>query len=909
LGRILSCHTAIDIPELQGDTPYTRITGDTCDISHLCEFSWFDRVWWVDPLDKSENRKLGRYLGPSHDIGQAMCSRILTQNGTEISRTSVVPLTTDDKNNEVIKNKMAEFDDKLKSSLGDRIAGIPLDDIDQDIQEFEPYENYEDDDPTPRVPDADEHDIDSYHNFIQGKVNIPQGGQAVSGRVIGRKRDQDGNLIGKSNRNTLLDTSLYDVQFEDGHVEAFSANVIAENLYEQMDSEGKSHRMIDEIIDHKKMADAINTHEAYKVDGKKRNTTKGWKICVPWRDGSMTWERMVEIKEGYLVELAEYVVANQLQGEPAFEWWVPQVLKRKEQLIAQVKTRYLRKDEKFGIPLPKSVREALQYDQESESTYWADAIKKEMAVILPAVRILPPDQRVPVGYQEIPCHMIFDIKSDFQRKARFVGGGHVTAPPTSQTYASVVSRESVRIAFLYASLNQLNVLSADIQGAYLNAPCKERVFTTCGPEFGADMVGRKAIIEKALYGLKSSAFAWREDLAKTLETDLEFTHCLADNDVWMRPATKQNGDEYYQYVLVHTDDLLVIAEDPAAILNLLDQHYVLKPGSIGEPTTYLGAEIGKYHLPNRPERPVWYMSSDKYCKEAVRNVKRWLEERGRVLKSKAPSVFPSGYRAELDTTNYCNDDESNYFQQQICVLRWLVELGRIDIAAEVSMLASYTVAPRRGQFDTMLHIYAYLTQHNRSKLVFDDLYVPIDDEEKTDWSSFYPEAKELIPDNMPTPRGNPVQQIVFVDADHAADVDTRRSRTGVLFYLNRSPILWYTKRQNSVETSTFGSEFMATKTAVELIKAMRYKLRMLAIPLDGHAHLRVDNMSVVANTTVPASTLKKKSNSIAYHFTRESVAADILRIAYETSKSNKADILTKTHTGPERERLASGILF
>jgi hypothetical protein len=98
---------------------------------------------------------------------------------------------------------------------------------------------------------------------------------------------------------------------------------------------------------------------------------------------------------------------------------------------------------------------------------------------------------------------------------------------------------------------------------------------------------------------------------------------------------------------------------------------------------------------------------------------------------------------------------------------------------------------------------------------------------------------------------------------------------------------------------------MAVKTEVEMVKGMRYKLRMMGIPLD----LRVDNMSVVVNTSAPDATLKKKCNAIAYHFSRESVAADIIRIAYETSKSNKGDILTKTHTGPERQRLISGILY
>jgi Reverse transcriptase (RNA-dependent DNA polymerase) len=158
--------------------------------------------------------------------------------------------------------------------------------------------------------------------------------------------------------------------------------------------------------------------------------------------------------------------------------------------------------------------------------------------------------------------MVFDIKIDFTRKARYVGGIHVTNPPTTQTYASVVSRESVRIAFLYALLNNLKVMAADVQGAHLNAPCKEKVYTRRGPEFGPENIGKIAVVVKALYGLTTSADAWREHLSHTLESSLEFSHCLADNDFWMRPATTSKGDEYCQYILVHTDDILVIAENP-----------------------------------------------------------------------------------------------------------------------------------------------------------------------------------------------------------------------------------------------------------------------------------------------------------------------------------------------------------
>jgi hypothetical protein len=200
--------------------------------------------------------------------------------------------------------------------------------------------------------------------------------------------------------------------------------------------------------------------------------------------------------------------------------------------------------------------------------------------------------------------------------------------------------------------------------------------------------------------------------------------------------------------------------------------------------------------------------------------------------------------------------------RQIVVLRWAVELGRIDIAATTSVLASYSAAPRTGHMMALRHMFSYLICYNRSKLVFDDSYVEIHIEEDFDWKGFYPDAVEEIPSNVPKPRGKPMQMTIFVDADHAGDVVTRQSLNGVLEYLNRAPIFWYSKKQNSVETSTFGSDFIVLKPSIEIIKGLRYKLRMMGIPLDGHAHVRVDNMSVVKNTSVPESTLKNQSNSI-----------------------------------------------
>jgi hypothetical protein len=225
------------------------------------------------------------------------------------------------------------------------------------------------------------------------------------------------------------------------------------------------------------------------------------------------------------------------------------------------------------------------------------------------------------------------------------------------------------------------------------------------------------------------------------------------------------------------------------------------------------------------------------------------------------------------------------------------------------MLAAFAAAPRIGHFKAMIHIFSFLSHHPRCRLVFDDSYVSLEPGPKYDWSAFFPNAAEVLPPNAPSPREKPVQMITFVDLDHASDQLTRRSRTGVLIYLNRAPIIWYSKKQNSIEASTFGSEFMALKTAAELVSGLPYKLRMMGIPIESATQMRVDNMSVVNNTSLPESVLKKKSNSIAYHYVREAVAAGWLQVGYKPTKTNLADMLTKVQSGPERKRLADMVLF
>jgi hypothetical protein len=198
--------------------------------------------------------------------------------------------------------------------------------------------------------------------------------------------------------------------------------------------------------------------------------------------------------------------------------------------------------------------------------------------------------------------------------------------------------------------------------------------------------------------------------------------------------------------------------------------------------------------------------------------------------------------------------------------------------------------------EAVLQVFSYLSKHGRSKLVFDPIARDCSNRDWThpDWKDFYPGAVEQLPHDMPIPLGKPIQMNMFFDASHMSDIVMRRSTTGFLVYLCETPVVWYSKRQNTVESSTFGSEFVALRIATEKVEALRTKLRQFGVPLDGHCNTFVDNKSVITQSTKPESNLTNKHNSIAYHKVRESVAMGVQRICFEKGCDNQADCLTKS---------------
>jgi len=187
-------------------------------------------------------------------------------------------------------------------------------------------------------------------------------------------------------------------------------------------------------------------------------------------------------------------------------------------------------------------------------------------------------------------------------------------------------------------------------------------------------------------------------------------------------------------------------------------------------------------------------------------------------------------------------------------------MGRIDIANAVTLLSTHLTTARQGHLQQALHIFSYLRSYPESDLILDTAYMsPPTNPNLKEWYDFYPNATEPMPRNAPPPKGNPVSTTCYVDADWAGDSKTRRSHTGVLLFVNHAPIQWFSKKQTTVETSTHGAELVATRIAVDMVDALRYKLRTFGIPLDGPTLIYCDNQSVVHNGTRPESTLRKST--------------------------------------------------
>ena len=245
-------------------------------------------------------------------------------------------------------------------------------------------------------------EADCYDELLLAEPLLPQGEGLERTRIIGRKRDADGNPVGHYNPDPILNTCVYLAEFDDGFIDENSANAIVDAIYAQTDDDRFNHTLFSSIIGHHKKQIALSVDAAFlntqgRLNPHPARMTKGWDICIEWKDGSSSWHPLTNVCNSFLMHLAEYAIKNSLDYELAFCWLVKDTLQWKQFMLSAVKTRYAKCTHKFGFRVPQSVDEALAIDRETKTTFSFNAIQKEMKNNRIALQFLDDDNRILAG--------------------------------------------------------------------------------------------------------------------------------------------------------------------------------------------------------------------------------------------------------------------------------------------------------------------------------------------------------------------------------------------------------------------------------------------------------------------------------------------------------------------------------
>jgi hypothetical protein len=248
------------------------------------------------------------------------------------------------------------------------------------------------------------------------------------------------------------------------------------------------------------------------------------------------------------------------------------------------------------------------------------------------------------------------------------------------------------------------------------------------------------------------------------------------------------------------------------VIKSLEKTYMLK--SVGIPEYYLGGNVEFLGV-------AWKnlgLGLELLAKTYIQNVIPKFE--GLFGKELKPIKTPmsEGYHPEVDDSSLCTEDDSAKYRSIIGCCIWIVVLGIFDIAYATSAMSRFNMSPREGHLKEVKRILSYLKKFPKGRVIIDTSYPdhsvhPVEDH--SNWMELYPDAGEVIPKDLPPEKGPRARMTVYVDADHAHDLVTRRSITGILVMLNNTPIRWILKRQKTVEKSTYGSELVASRIATE----------------------------------------------------------------------------------------------
>ena len=654
-----------------------------------------------------------------------------------------------------------------------------------------------------------------------------------------------------------------------------------DKVFEEVMTHGKMLEWCDRDLD----KDDFYNFSAISGHRKDPKQSKKWQVRVEWESGESTWEPLSTIFNDDPVTVALYAQRNDMVKEwPQCKRYLKNT-KTLGRMVNQARLRNFRNRPKykFGVQVPRNHEEAMLIDAKNGDTRWADAEKLEMDQLFEydSFKDLGKGAPVPEGYTKIHCHFVYDVKASGKFKSRFVAGGHMTDTPVDSIYSGVVSIPGIRMVTFLAELNKMELWATDIGNAYLESVTKEKVAFVAGTEFG-EYAGHTFIILKAQYGLKSSGQRWHDKLFDVLE-GMGFTPSKAEPDIWMRDM----GD-HYEYLAVYVDDLLIASKNPQKIIDsLLAKPHAFKLKGTGPVSYHLGNDFF------RDEDGTLCVGPRKYIERMANQFEHLF---GHEPKRNVLSPLEKNDHPELDETELLDEDGIRKYQSLIGTMQWCITLGRFDIATAVMTMSGFRVAPRQGHLERLKRIcgYLYKMKHGHIRVRtnepdYSDLL-----HHQYDWSrTVYRDAKEMVPDDAPEPKGKRVVCTTYKDANLYHDMVTGKAVTGILHFLNQTPVEWFSKKQATVETATYGSEFTAAKLAVQQITALRTALRYLGVPIHGATVLFGDNESVVKSGSLPHSVLHKRWHGLSYHYTREAVASGMISLHHIPGEINPSDVLSK----------------
>ena len=901
-------HTALR--SLHWRTPIEVSLGTTPDISGLLLYKFWEPIYYYDP--PTEGEKLGRWMGRADNYGDTMCHWILTDDTEEliVQGTVCSAIHTNQPNLLIDSGEVTREHTNIQENQENGNANPPNQ---QNQNQNNPQENNPQDPDSGELPNSNEappqeqesiENVDltqAYNQFPIIEQEYLQENKAynIPGLPITiYPQDLIDKIVYYGDKKAKIKEQINDDEYRVTYGKGKSGIMHYQELIQQLsgiNDEENDHWEIEEFLDHR------------WGRGKMKNKIE---ILVKWKDEiDPTWEPMKIMKEDDPITLAKYAEDKDLLNKSMWKWAKRYILLQKTSQ-ARIHQIYMMKKSKsvpkykFGERVPRTIEEAYQIDKENGNSGWADAIAKEITCLKDkynCFKILPNGTRVPKGYQIIKLLWTFDIKVDGRKRARLVAGGHTTEKlEFEEVTSSMVRLDTVKIAFMTPLLlGHVKPLMGDINSAYIQAMTKELIATIAGKEFGPSIHGKAMLIDKALYGLQASGKAWHSKFADDLFS-LGFVPSKADPDLWI----KDRGT-HYDYIGVFVDDVLIFSDKPQVYFNLLKDKFHYEFKDIAEPQYYNGADFY-----TDPKTKRYCMSAKTYIKNVIEKIEKLL---GKPLKNYGAPMVTDDH-PEIDETDFMDTVGHKIYQMLIGCAQWAVTIGRFDIQYATNSLARFGACPREGHFKRALRIFGYLKHHPKYRVEFNDTYPDDSSLEFVDhdWQDKYPGYTDDTPEDMPPVLSKNAKEALitcYVDSSHACDLETRRSVTGILIFINSTPIKWYSKKQNTVETSTYGSELVAARIAVEQIMELRYKLRMLGFKVTQPARLLCDNLAVVTNTTLPSSSLKKKHNAIAYHKVREAVAAGIVKVAYIPSEWNLADILTKPLSPQDFYRLLYNVLF